>query len=156
MFISCKTQLYCYASAIIRLLVIGSNIWSIFSAEFFFVFLHNSDTHFASSSHNYSAVINKAFENTTRLIFMILQLQKYRAEFGRVLSPDCWCYPVCDWHCRVNSSSGTPHRWFHCSHRNPLQQQNWGRQKFIQNKSIKENIGMYGVITVELRWMPLS
>lgn len=43
---------------------------------------------------------------------------------GMLLSPDYWCHPTCDWHCRASRSAGTPHHWSHCFHRNPLRQQN--------------------------------
>lgn len=48
--------------------------------------------------------------------------------FSRV-SPDYWCHPMCDWHCRVSRSAGTPHRWSHCYHRNRLRHQNCGGEK---------------------------
>lgn len=48
----------------------------------------------------------------------------YIEMLGMFLSPDYWCHPTCDWHCRASRSAGTPHHWSHCFHRNPLLQQN--------------------------------
>lgn len=70
----------------------------------------------------------------TRWIFIMLQNTEQR--FCRLLSPDCWYCPECDWHCGGSRSVGKPRHLFHCSHRNPLLQQNCGIKIFRKKEVI--------------------